>query len=338
MSNLSVGIIWRNDGEGKGAFWDHFTLQKILKQRTVIIPFDNVDPIRLQDIFYQHVIKLPISNYTRTYLEKDKSLNDLKDICKQLNQQTSGNRNVLIDRILTGPPKLLFGEDKNGYRVPSFVDNPENVDIIVIAGVSRDSDEADRRRFEIEILQNYQGRKPILLLCGGVWRLEALGFGLQVAELHCYSKMVNLNSHGKVEENTAIHYVEVQDNETSRKIFGEDLPEKFEVNSVHSEAISNLGPTYENDFHIIAYSEDPVLMDDGSVRKNRSKQEMRSVRCIEAICSKSGPPIVAIQWHPEAYCDYPSPNPHETLLKYPLSYLLSEDIEGGLIPINKVVI
>ena len=34
---MIIGISWRNDGDGKGAAWDHFTLQTIFGVETFIV-------------------------------------------------------------------------------------------------------------------------------------------------------------------------------------------------------------------------------------------------------------------------------------------------------------
>lgn len=226
-------------------------------------------------------------------------------VSKIFNLGVTGKKNDLRERIL----------NRRNITVPG-IESPENVDILVIPGVARKEDTEIRKNFEERLLQKFFRLKRIILLCGGVFRLECLGVTIGSVRNHSNSYMVSLNSSAEVIYNTQIHMALVEDNDTARTIFG-DIRE-FSVNSVHSEAITVLGSQLHDDVDVVVRSGDPIPLDDGQVRKNRRKSSMDSdTNVIEAIrtkCTLEYPPLLAVQWHPEAYHDTIHVNPHFLLL------------------------
>lgn len=151
IDGIVIGIVWRNDGEGKGGFWDHMNIQRLFRRETKIITWNGANT----DLLSAH-------------------------ICSQ-----SANF---------------------GLTFPGFA-GADEVDIIVIPGVVRKADESARALNKEKLLRTYFEKKPMILLCGGMWRLTALGATVGAVQHHANSRMVHLNVNGKIVHNTAIHKV-----------------------------------------------------------------------------------------------------------------------------------
>jgi len=52
-----VGIVWRPDGNGAGAYWDHFTLQHSLGMATAIVLWDGASKDALVEYLHAGVRK-----------------------------------------------------------------------------------------------------------------------------------------------------------------------------------------------------------------------------------------------------------------------------------------
>lgn len=282
-----IGIVMREDGSGAGAYWDHYTLQKTLGYPTAIVIAESEDE--------QHATPLKLLEYLR------------REVCQ---------------------PLRFAGTSSDHPSMPPVM-RAADCAVLVIAGVARNADTKERREFEESLLKLYYGVKPIILICGGVWRLTALGMGVGVVKHHSNARMVRLRTEsGRVQHNTPVHYVEISGGAVSKRIWGDThgavagriRGRAFAVNSVHSKAIKDLGEK-ASEFEVVARSVDPVLrVVDGKqvLRRNRNGQDMHCERgCIEAIVSVRGPPLVAVQWHAEAYfADDTTGNPHRKLLRY----------------------
>jgi len=187
----------------------------------------------------------------------------------------------------------------------------------VIPGVASGQDVDARREFEERLLKEFYGQKPMILLCGGVWRLEALGMKVSKVSHHLNARMVNLNAEmGRVRYNTPIHMLLPGTGPVSEQIWGKDR-EPFPVNSVHGLALSDLG-SRQDEFEVVGISGEPVQIQESNggsrLREDRHGNPMNSQECIEAIVSIHGPPLVAVQWHAEAYFAEGEFSPHSKLL------------------------
>lgn len=89
---------------------------------------------------------------------------------------------------------------------------------------------------------------------------------------------------------------------------------------MHTEVISDLGEMLSHDVDVICISGKVLKNQDGTIKMSRGPNSKQIIRndSIEAIFSKTGPPLIAIQWHAEAFIDQSDPNPHKQLLKYAL--------------------
>ena len=152
--------------------------------------------------------------------------------------------------------------------------------------MSLEETEADRAAFEKQLLCDYAFRGMcFILLCGGVWRLEALGddVKIQIGESkdHSYSKMISLNASGEIINCVAVHNVEILQNATTNSIWPAGIPTPFAVNSVHADAIFDLGQMRDK-LEVVAESTTAY-----AGLKNRNGNVMKPVRCIEAVASKN---------------------------------------------------
>lgn len=315
INRVTVGIVWRNDPtdkayeRGKGAFWDHYTLQTMLKVQTYLIPWNQEEEFiqGCRDGFSTYIkglqnVPLPEN------INENSTTKELKKELKGRGMKESGTKAELWARLKSGMARLPHTAEGN---CPAFK-SPDGVDVIVIPGVSRGNDEKSRKDFEQSLLEKYAFKKRFILLCGGTWRLEKLGAIVGPSMDHSYSRMISLNKSGNVAYNIPIHNVQIEDNITSRRIWPNGLPPAFPVNSVHCDAVQSLGDL-ENKLEIVARCTSPLGL------LNTNGKIMEPVKCIEAIVSKNEDdyPLVAIQWHTEAYC-YEGHTPHKKLLQFAL--------------------
>lgn len=292
MDCPTIGITWRDDGSGKGAFWDHYTIQKMLRLPTAII---NESTVKIGPVV------------------KDRTRRQLHTLA-QFQKTVDASFPVASVR---------------------HAKSLDNIVLIVIPGVDRRSDTPKRQWFEERLLcREYQrGRLPIVLLCGAMYRLSALGIKIGAVSHHANNGgMVRLNNNGKVVYNTSIHFVETGKGDRARAIWGKE--QRFPVNSVHSDSVVDLAHR-RGEFEIVARSTGACLTEKGTVRKTRGKDIMEPQEgVIEAIVSKdtSRAPLVGVQWHPEAYGDDPN---HYRLFSYALNYDPIGDIVADIVLLFK---
>ena len=105
--------------------------------------------------------------------------------------------------------------------------------------------------------------------------------------------------------------MKIQQCATAERIWPNGLPEEFPVNSVHPDSIIKLGPM-ESKLEVVARSTQEC-----KEMKNSKGKEMEPIACIEVVASKVPEyfPLVAIQWHPEAYC-HDGDSLHKALLDF----------------------
>ena len=206
-------------------------------------------------------------------------------------------------------------------KVTAEVGKPKNMDVIVIPGVSRKDNNQVRMEYEKRLISKYYKVKPLILICGAVWKLEMFGAEISDVSSHCNARMMNIFN-AKIRYNINIHSVGVQQNQTAISIFGKKT-RSFEVNSVHWRAIESLGPNLSKECDVVLRSTDVVLKPNKQPRKQRNNEVMASQRdVIECVVSKQGPPLVAVQYHPEAYCKERAEikNIHQNLLAHAVYY------------------
>lgn len=150
-----------------------------------------------------------------------KKLADLKKECADRGLAVSGTMAELIDCLTTHCEEPLpFGvpDAISRRNIPPVEHSMDRISIIVIPGVVRGEDDEARSDCEESLLRAYYRTKPIIMLCGGMWRLTALGATVGKVPLHANSRMVHLNDNRQVVYNTEIHMIDRQNNPTAIRI------------------------------------------------------------------------------------------------------------------------
>jgi len=204
-------------------------------------------------------------------------------------------------------------------RVSTIV--AEEADMIIIPGVSvAGEDDNARAAAEKALIEACCGTKPMLLVCGAVYRLD--GFrGLAVVDVkdHSHTKMVSWNGE-KVVDNANVHFASATP--AGRQIFfGEGESTAFPCNSVHNRAV--LVDGMPEAFETLAVSGDVCPTQTGGVRKSRLGKPLTPTPCAECFQLKredGHKPFVVVQWHPEAFDpDDPDQAVHRNIICFPLS-------------------
>lgn len=292
-----IGIVYRDDGQGKGIFYDHYTFQHATHQSTCALKVSSQDS------------KLIIN--AQNYLKKP--LNYSEGIRKLMMDYLDRNENL----------KLEFVEKKNGRGLPMISDfsmNLKEIDkeigLLVIVGHLKviENDPSTLFRFEFErnvIRKALLIGQPILCICSGCWRLyEALGGSVSNinTEVRHASGMINLDSDGKIQHQGNGHGIILQSN---NQLFNsqqqgpsdrEDLIPECTILKAsmfgkysNSTIVDENEPINVNSVHWLA----PQLVENSSII-DISALSIPDYS-IEGFEMKYGSPVMGIQWHPEAY-------------------------------------
>ena len=281
QAETAIEIPFRNDGNGKGAYYDHKTIRSISGRSTVA----SVPP-----------------GYNMLCLE-------------QFNKELIWCRNVTIDQ----SQKIDRLPKEVGLPQKITSKYPESSGLLVITGHSeRPKDKKfhdDRINHEMIVLRHaiLTGR-PVIGICAGSWKLADAHAAVSTcnennkAEYympvdHQIGQMPSFNSDGSIAFNHQVHSVSVDKDSllaSAMKITERSNMDKpVSVNSVHwlslkSEKLPKTLVTSAKSKKIkhyqpIEYKTERILQPEDD--------------CVEAFESKFGAPCIGIQWHPEAYCD-----------------------------------
>eukprot|EP00727_Mastigamoeba_balamuthi_P010206 m51a1_g5808 hypothetical protein (271) ;mRNA; f:139174-139986 len=186
--------------------------------------------------------------------------------------------------------ELPFGNMFRNKRVPRFVYDPREVDLIVMPGSHPSFVDPYRNTYEEGL---FDSGKPVLCLCGAVERIAARfpdRVAVEPVKNHTARQMVRLSvNNEKIVWNKLMHEVTL---EGSWADFMAKLGflTVLKVNSVHRTAATWVCP---ESFEVVAR------------RSPDAKGQDQSDPCIEAFISRSPPLVMAFQWHPEAFCNEP---------------------------------
>lgn len=266
-SNTVLGIAYRDDQNGRGAFTDHYTIRRATGKLTAVLAPESVD---------------------------------LTHFHHQQQQYTAhGKEYPLSLPLCTGSPTVFnhqFSTQTGGLIIPGLARGSEK-------GTALSEDK--REVYEHSLIREARNRgMPILGLCAGSWRLwQHYGGQLKPAQNHCYGGgMFYIKKDGNVGVNKQIHRISV--NSTSLLARAMQLPTKRTqpaVNSVHW-----LAPdikTLPEDLQVSASAVPDEAIAPNSRQGSTMKVEKKTVEAFE---TKHGAPVLAIQWHGEAYCDQTS--------------------------------
>lgn len=257
-------IPYRNDGQGKGAFYDHFTLQKLTDHPTAFDP----NPKELKN-FHAYLedseIELPFNS------GNDTEAPNLKRLGTPSRIEDVESRTGLL--VIAGRLRVL------------------------------EDDSTQNQREDLWIKKARNRGQPILALCAGSWRLwEAYQGKCKPVHDHCYGGgMLRLSPNGQVKYNAQIHGVELdRDSLVSRAMTenGTETEENliFMVNSVHWKSVDDSEVPQE--LKVIGRS---VKLDDICIKTRQGTRMSPESATVEAFESSWGAPTVGIQWHPEGY-------------------------------------
>ena len=273
-------IPYREDGNGKGAFYDHFTLQRSTHHPTVI--------------------SYPTGQETTSAL-----YTYARQFPGQLSYGTTTHPSAPQKRV----PETLYDQTLAGLLViPGYIRTNEGKETKRVAHQERLIREALRRG------------QPILAICGGSWQLyKILGGETRAVDDHSYGGgMVRLSETTlQVTHNKQIHRIIPEPTSLLFKAIGFKAHDDthIPVNSVHWKAPdeTKLPPTVL----VSSYSEPDVHLAPNTRQGEPMNPEHHTIESFE---NRWGAPVMGIQWHPEAYNPTDSaaliPHAHINLLTY----------------------
>lgn len=254
-------VSYRQDGNGKGAFFDHYTLQRHTHHNTKIVK-------------HHELSRAQINHY----------------IQNQTHSLRQGLLGVVPGKLT---PAQSEGLSEGGLLVIPGVtradhDNPN-------------AQHKMRMSFESAVIRDAMNRgRPILGLCGGSWKLWEWGQGDFVpVRDHAYARMPNIGVHGNVGYNIQVHGLRVEDNSLLRDAMGGLVNNQaltLNVNSVHWKACN-----HQNTPSCFKVTGTAVNAPNITLTNRVGNQMVPEVRTVEAFETKHGVPVLGIQWHPEAY-------------------------------------
>lgn len=285
-SKTPIEIAYRDEGNGKGPFYDHYSLQRATQYPTTISCPAKMTITALRSTVETDPFALP---YGEDHFGK---------------------------KI---PPISWYHSDEKGLLViTGRARNTETDRPLVFA----DRKKHEEKLIGEALLTG----RPILAICAGSWRLfETCGGQTEEVSGHnCRSGMPRIITNGTIGYNLQIHNInitktsllaEAMGSVRSQSIVADNpafmLPQ-LSVNSVHWQA-----PSFAHlpaIFQIAATS----IRDDSiapALHKTGQKNEVQQ-DTVEAFESKFGAPIFGIQWHPEAFNRDALGIQHHSLLKY----------------------
>lgn len=278
-------VSYRDDGWGKGAYYDHYTLQLLTNKPTSIA----VDAGK----------------------QTDKFINYLQNATLELRFGE-----VKADKRHAPPIVENINEGSGLLFIPGIARNTlEN----------RTKEYEERKAHEYRLIrQAVNTGQPILTICGGSWTLwEFFGGKLKEAAEHSYrGGMPRIkDTTGKIGYNIQIHRIFINDHALVLKAamavgsLGHAVGQNFSVNSVHWLAADDI--KVPDVFAVSAHAiQDNKLAPLNSKRVPMAPEE----NTIEAFEAKHGAPVLGIQWHPEAYTNNTPaehfPNNHQHIIRY----------------------
>jgi gamma-glutamyl-gamma-aminobutyrate hydrolase PuuD len=289
-----VTIVHREDGHGTGAFWDHYTTQKMTGRNTLAVHPDAVTP--------SIVTHAANGNRGHNYRGAMPSSDPLP-----LPSEVGGGSGLLM---IAGGNAGLESEQSRRHK-----DHTPTGDAAVRHG--------HRQALERELLRQARltGR-PVLAVCGGSWRLlETFGGQTRLVDpnTHQSRQMPYLRADGQVGGGSHIqeHGVRFA---TSTSILsgamqtgGQPLPAN--VNSVHWAVADERRPRELTGVERLAPSSSTEpgrqmlqVTARGATEQERPYQGLSSTElqqrhrnAVEAFETRHGAPMLGLQWHPEAY-------------------------------------
>jgi len=173
-SNIAiVDISYREDSEGKSAFWDHYTFQRITKYPTRVVGAVN-NAVLFKDVIYDKTFGLPISPISSdTYKPTPPIIG--------LYPYPSDDFHGLL---------LIPGSHSNAHKCPNYEVCMKN---------------------EEKLIKDARNRgRPILGICAGALKIWKLFGGKEINVYHhSWEKMPYLTKNGRVGHNVKMHSLQI---------------------------------------------------------------------------------------------------------------------------------
>jgi gamma-glutamyl-gamma-aminobutyrate hydrolase PuuD len=304
---FTIGILWRDDSRSKkvgepdrsGAIWDHCQM------------------LRATKLMKGLHLKFVVVGYTAERRAKPTSA-DIGMLIAGI-AHSGDVENDSID--------VVMAEELAAATPPA-----RQVDLILFPGTSAEGEQdEDRKAAQVLLMHSNFGVRPILAICGALYWLDGFhGLKLQPVDSHSWSQMIDYSKSldkvthpgNKVVSNVQVH--KLNPSAASEALFGTD---PFDVNSVHNRAFVQLPASNAKvAFTALAESGEVIPLEDGKPRNSRGKV-LNPERCIEAFImtkAEMRAPLVAVQWHIEAYAGNGTPeNPNTVALRRIIEMLAS---------------
>ncbi len=257
-----VIIAYRDDGNGKGAVYDHYTIQHITNHPTEFSVPKKLDISCFETYLNGQPYNLPHGSTNK----QDKQI---PPICKK-----SYEGGLLI---LPGRRDAQLSVDEN----PSY---------------------KYRKPHEQCALKEARLRgQPVLAICAGSWELwESFGGTTIDVQHHQHLPMLTLNTDGTISNNVQVHDISIEEESILAKAMG-SYTSKISVNSIHGKAVDERYPpnqliitarTIANLIHEGA----EISEQDDALPPNVSEPHT-----VEAFETKHGTPMLGLQYHSEGY-------------------------------------
>lgn len=283
QSNIPIAIVYRSEGEGKGAFYDHYTFQTVAKCPTVIALS---------------------GDGTCGDLDTNQLENFIKNNPYGLSYGTNKEGKIV-------PDSTKFPHEQGLLVIPGRERAQEYV-------ASRDKYE---RKVIKEALRRGQPILAICAGCWQIWEASDCKFEEKCTKCmlnqnneegcvmvskfkdvkdHVASRMMSLGKNGNITYNMQIHRINPVQSSLLFKAMGN--PTDISVNSVHWK-VPVCFP--EDTIHPIFDISATAKHDAQLAPNNRSGAKMQPEEgTVEAFERRFGAPTVGIQWHPEAYATF----------------------------------
>lgn len=272
MSSGGMFVPFRVDGDGKGAVYDHFVLQRILGKSTVVLVPDDEAAAQAVIVIKSH----------------------LRGIAYRPLYWASEAGEVVVPtavlRDLPASPGTLVVPGKARPRDEKLQADFDRHTLLYRAAIAAATSIG----------------MPILAVCAGSWDLwHHFGGVTAPVHHHCFGGgMMRLNGDGAVICNVQIHSVAVESCGVIPGVLSRStaaLGRGVSVNSVHWLAPDE-GASVEACKHVDVVARATELP--GFNFLTRQSEPMRpQLGTVEAFEQRFGAPVLGVQWHPEAYAD-----------------------------------
>lgn len=284
-------ISYRDDNWGGGAYYDHYTMQLITNNPTLIAPTKEDESV-------------------------ERSLTHLI-----FHLQNHVTHNLMFGQL----------DEKSKRTVPEIIEQFDtNHGLLVFPGIARSSYEKRTEEYNQRITAQSKLFKralligqPILGICGGSWYLwEYFGGVTKEAKGHsCRAGMPRIkDTTGKIGHNIQVHRIIIQENALLLKAalhLTSEQSEYLPVNSVHWRA-----PDLKQIPIFYQVSALPKRDDNLAPKKSKGTIMQPDEDCIEGFEAKFGAPILGVLWHPEAYTNNTDGRFYPTNQQYLLKYMV----------------